>query len=233
MAGDTNNRRRIRSGFAGGHDELVSVGAITNANPPTAIPRSSESPEITPDGRYVVFYSTATNLVPGVRTAGEIYVRDLVAGNTIWASTNARAIFQTVTGGTNIVSCNYSISDDGQFVAFEACTNMPSGLRRRGESFCGTALSTGSTDIISTNANVPDFSPELIHNLALTPDGHFVAFVAEWLSDERAIYRLGRGNRHEYAGKHQLWTIPSRPPAFAIRRWFPRRPVGRLYQLRE
>ena len=46
-------------------------------------PAASETPEITPDGRYVAFYSTATNLVPGVTTTGEIYVRDLVARNTI------------------------------------------------------------------------------------------------------------------------------------------------------
>ncbi len=51
------------------------MGARTNANPLTVnIATSSESPEITPDGRYVVFYSTATNLVAGVKTAGEIYV---------------------------------------------------------------------------------------------------------------------------------------------------------------
>ena len=60
---------------------LVSVGATsTSSISPTG---SSETPEITPDGRYVAFYSTATNLVPGVTTTGEIYVRDLTAGNTI------------------------------------------------------------------------------------------------------------------------------------------------------
>ncbi len=63
-------------------------------------------------------------------TTGEIYVRDLVAGNTIWASTNARAIFQSLYGAANAVSCNYSISDDGQFVAFEVCTNSSSGSAR-------------------------------------------------------------------------------------------------------
>jgi Tol biopolymer transport system component len=77
-----------------GTTTLVSVGAVTNSNPPvTGTATSSESPEITPDGRYVAFLSAATNLVKGATTSGEIYVRDLVAGNTTWASTNARAIF--------------------------------------------------------------------------------------------------------------------------------------------
>ena len=132
-ADDTNNIPDVFvRDLQAGTTTLVSVGAATNATPPSITSASSsESPEITPDGRYVVFYSTATNLVPGVTTTGEIYVRDLVAGNTIWASTNARAIYQSVTGSTNVVCCNYSISDDGQFVAFEACTNSGQFIRAR------------------------------------------------------------------------------------------------------
>jgi hypothetical protein len=161
-----------------GTTTLVSVGAVTNSNPPTAFTAvSSESPEITPDGRYVVFYSTATNLVPGVMTAGEIYIHDLVAGNTIWASTNARAIFNSTIGGTNVVSCNYSISDDGQFVAFEVCTNPASGSSARGIILRYSTV-TGLTDIINTNASVQLLSYELIHDLAMTPDGRFVVYVA-------------------------------------------------------
>jgi Tol biopolymer transport system component len=156
----------------------VSVGALTNSNPPiTGTATSSESPEITPDGRYVVFVSAATNLVPKVMTAGEIYVRDLVGGKTIWASTNARAIFKSTIGGTNVVSCNQSISDDGQFVAFEVCTNSGGGFAARGIILRYSTV-TGLTDIINTNASVPLLSYELIHNLSLTPDGRFVTFVA-------------------------------------------------------
>jgi Tol biopolymer transport system component len=150
---------------------LVSVGAES-----TVSTNTSESPEITPDGRYVAFYSTATNLVPGVGTSGEVYVRDLLAGNTIWASADARAIFQSTTGSTNEISCNYNISDDGNYVAFEACTNPPSGSCAFGI-ILRYSLQTGLTDIIYTNANVLLSSFENIHNLAMTPDGRFVAFV--------------------------------------------------------
>jgi Tol biopolymer transport system component len=167
-----------------GTTTLVSLGATATNS--VTLSSSSESPEITPDGRYVAFYSTATNLVSTVRTAGEVYVRDLIAGQTIWASTNARAIFKSLTKSTNIVSCNYSISDDGQFVAYEACSNSPfsafaSGIILR------YSLQTGLTDIINTNACVPVQPFELIHDLALSPDGRYVACVSS-IRNTNAIY---------------------------------------------
>ena len=150
---------------------LVSTGAIASSSV-----SSSESPEITPDGRYVGFYSTATNLVPGVTTAGEIYLRDLTGGTTTWASAGAHAIFQTVTGGTNEVSCNFNLSADGQFVGFEACSNPPSGLGS------GIILrydvQTAATDLVYSNAAVFVENFANVHNLAMTPDGRFIAFVA-------------------------------------------------------
>ena len=177
VAGDTNGIPDVFvRDLQAGTTTLVSVGAKSINS--TTLASISESPEITPDGHYVVFYSTATNLVPGVGTSGEIYVRDLQAGNTLWASTNARAIYQSVTGSTNAASCNDSISQDGQFVAYEVCTNMPSGAPVAGI-ILRYHVSTGLTDIIATNANVPALSPELIHNLAMTPDGRFVANVVD------------------------------------------------------
>jgi len=175
---DTNNSADVFvRDLQAGKTTLVSVGAATN----------SESPEITPDGRYVVFYSAATNLVPGLTTTNEIYVRDLLAGNTTWASTNARAIAQAVTGNSNFTSCNYSISDDGQFVAFEACTNSPSGPTALGI-FLRYQLPTGLTDILCTNANVPLAPFQNLHDLAMTPDGRFIAFVANVSGTNTAIY---------------------------------------------
>ncbi len=175
VAGDANNIpdvfvRDLQSNTT----TLVSVGATaTNA---TLLNNISDAPEITPDGRYVVFYSSATNLVPGVRSVNEIYVRDLIAGSTAWVSTNARTIFQSVAGTTNVASCNASISADGQFVAFETCTNTSSSPYARGI-ILRYDVSTGSTDLIHTNAYVPMESFENIHDLDMTPDGRFITFV--------------------------------------------------------
>lgn len=157
---------------------LVSVGAMPTSGSLSGLyVGSSETPEITSDGRYVAFYSTATNLVPGVTTTGEIYVRDLVAGNTIWASAGARSIFQSTTGGTNEVSCNFSLSADGQFVGFETCMNPPSGSAWPGI-ILRYNVQSASTDFVFSNAAVAVEPSETIHNLDMTPDGRFITFVA-------------------------------------------------------
>ena len=153
---------------------LVSIGA-RNTNSSVTSLASSESPDITPDGRYVVFYSTATNLVPGAGAAGEIFVRDLLAGTTIWASTNARALL----GTANAISYNQAISDDGQFVAFQASTNRGISTTPSGRGvILRFNLNTGLTDLVSTNANIQTASYEDIRSLEMTPDGRFIVFVA-------------------------------------------------------
>jgi len=137
---------------------------------------------ISTSGRYVLFESTASDLAAGVTNAGEVYVRDLTAKTTIWASTNARSLFQSVAGSTNEISCNQRISTNGQFVVFEACANaganVVNGFYVRGM-VLRYRLQTGLTDVIHTNANVPMAVPfKNIHSLDLTPDGRFVVFVA-------------------------------------------------------
>ena len=147
---------------------LASPGAI--ANPSTGFPGgSSDSPQLTPDGRYVAFLSTATNLVPGVTTVGEVYVRDLTGAVTYLASGNAHALI-----ASNAISYNQAISDDGQFVAFESSTNGSSGsgvIQRY-------HLQSGSTDIVSPNAAAIQTGYACFRNLDMTPDGRFITFVA-------------------------------------------------------
>ena len=159
---------------------LASLGA-TAVSPPAnsgIFTSSSELPDITPDGRFVAFYSTASNLVAGVQTVGDIYVRDLAGETTVWVSTYARTALQSVMGATSGVCFSHAISDDGQYVAFEARpTPVSSGAA------AGLALrynvQTGHTDVVHTNASVANGSPyEDAHCLDITPDGRFVAFIA-------------------------------------------------------
>jgi hypothetical protein len=153
---------------------LVSVGAKLVGG---SLASRSDAPEITPDGRYVVFYSTATNLIPGMTLAGEIYVRDLVAGTTTLASTNARSIALSALGSTNVFSCNHSISADGRYVAFEVATTNANSVATPGL-ILRHDLQTAITDTAFTNARVPMMPPEDIHTLDLTPDGRFISFIA-------------------------------------------------------
>jgi Tol biopolymer transport system component len=175
VAGDTNNLADVFvRDVVGGVTTLVSAGAKQNLS--SGLISSSESPEITADGRYGAFYSTATNLVPGIPGAGTVYVTDLIAGTTIAASTNANAIAQSILLTTNIASYNHRMSADGQYVAFETSSNaaaLNAGLIFR------VNLATGVADLVSSNAYVmPTAHFEDAHNLDMTPDGRFIAFVA-------------------------------------------------------
>jgi hypothetical protein len=148
---------------------LVSVGAksVSGAVQPSLI-----SPEISDDGRYVLFTSPGTNLVAGVQTTNELYLRDLVGGTTVWASSAATQAVWNVFHNSRSVSFNYIMSRDGRYVAYETyapSANLTTGLILRYDN------QTALTDVISTNALVVPLGN--IHSLDMTPDGRFVAFI--------------------------------------------------------
>ena len=148
----------VRNDTNSGRDIFVRdtrTGVTTLASPDATF-SASDSPMITPDGRYVAFRSMST--------ANEIYVRDLVAGTTTLASANAHNLF---TGVTN--SYNQVISDDGQFVVFESGTNDTGVIQRY-------SLKTGLTDVIYTNA-VGTYSCNHFRSVDMSSDGRRVAFV--------------------------------------------------------
>jgi Tol biopolymer transport system component len=179
VAGDANGIPDVFvRDLQGGVTTLVSVGAMSGPVPSSyGIPySSSESPAITPDGRYVAFYSTATNLVLGVTNVGDIYLRDLVGGTTTWASGYARTAVHSALGGNDAVCFNLALSDDGQFVAYEArpvpLTSAASvGLILR------YSQQSGSTAVVDANAAVSTGPYEDIRSLDMTPDGRFIAWV--------------------------------------------------------
>jgi Tol biopolymer transport system component len=158
---------------------LVSVGAMC-ANLPSdsgVFYCGSESPVITSDGRYVAFYSTATNLVPGVTNVGDIYLRDVTGGATAWASAYARTAAQNSLGAADAVCFNHALSDDGQFVAYEA-RPLPLSSSAAAGLILRYSLQTGLTDLVDVNAAVATAPYEDIRSLDMTSDGRFIAFVA-------------------------------------------------------
>jgi Tol biopolymer transport system component len=159
---------------------LVSVNAVGNGSPPAA---TMDTPVITPDGRYVAFFSTATNLAPGVpaTTQGEIYVRDLLAGTTTWASTNAAMTVSNLLHLISMPSTHPVLSDDGRYVAFK--TGWTNGTVSPGGSGVAAVIFflydsvNGTTTILSTNGYAPWANCDDVYGPAMTPDGGFVAFV--------------------------------------------------------
>jgi Tol biopolymer transport system component len=84
---------------------------------------ASGTPAISADGRFVVFESSASNLVPGdTNKTADVFIRDLGAGTT------TRVSVGTAGGQANDFSLLPSVSGDGRFIAFySAATNLQAG----------------------------------------------------------------------------------------------------------
>ena len=178
VPGDTNGIADVFvRDIQAGATVLASVGAVAVGG--ALYLNRSDSPAITPDGRYVAFYSTATNLVPAAPKGGDVYVRDLSAGTTTWVSIDARSIVRSNLYLLDTVSCNHVISDDGQFVAFETSSSPGLVLRYN--------LATGLTDLVHANALGASIPYENASDLDMTPDGRFIAFVARTNGSDTCI----------------------------------------------
>ena len=92
--------------------ELISVQTGTS-NP---VDRSSSHPQISHDGRYVIFASDATNLVTGdANNARDIFIRDRLRGVTLLASINRAG-----TGSGNGNSLLPVLAADGRTLLFQS-----------------------------------------------------------------------------------------------------------------
>ncbi len=93
--------------------QMVSVngsGEVANA--------TAQYPAISGDGRFVAFYSTATNLVPGADDGfPHVYLRDTMLGTTVVASVDDNG--QPISGAFGEKP---GISDDGRYVSFITVT---------------------------------------------------------------------------------------------------------------
>lgn len=125
----------------------------------------SDEPQVSADGRFVAFWSEASNLVADdTNGATDVFVRDVVAG--------------TTTRLTDRDSTSYSprISADGRFVAFlnDGVAADPA-LSPTGSSILVHDRSTGSTDVVpvSTADGTPVGS---IPEVDVSSDGTLVAF---------------------------------------------------------
>jgi dipeptidyl aminopeptidase/acylaminoacyl peptidase len=203
------------------------LGTMVLASPGAAASSavsSCESPVITPDGRYVVFYSTATNLVPGVTNISEIYLRDIVGSQTFLASTNARSIALPIIDATTLASYGHSVSDDGAYVVYQTGRANPIAVGRA-VNFRYNVLSN-RTDIVRSNA-VATVGFENARNLDTTPDGRFVVFVASSSGTSGAngcVYRWdGLSNTTDLVSA----DLSSSAPTGAICEWPVVDPSGR------
>ncbi len=142
--------------LVGGDTLLVSVGLDGNSGS-----GGSYSPVISSDGRYVVFVSTATNLVAGdINLGSDVFRRDLVTRTTQIVSVNSNNVSLGNGGCSSPV-----ISQDGRYVAFICQTNVQTSQL----ALFWRDLNSGLTRLISANAtNRP---------ISISNDGQRVAYL--------------------------------------------------------
>lgn len=167
VAGDTNGAADVfRKDLQTGQILRVSVDTDgTQAN------GGSSGSAMTPDGRYVAFVSSATNLVSGdTNGVSDVFRKDLVTGETVRAS--------VATDGTqaNAGSLRVSISSDGRYVAFDSgASTLVAGDTNGWDDVFRKDLVTGEIVRVS----VDSFGGEGNSNsggVSMTPDGRYVAF---------------------------------------------------------
>jgi len=159
---------------------------------------SSYAPSISADGRYVAFYSFASNLVGGDTNAErDVFVRDLQTGTTERASVGL--------GGAqgNGFSLYPAISADGRYVAFSSnAPNLVAGDTNDAEDIFVRDRQTSTTERVSVDSagaqgNGSSGDP------SISGDGRYVAF---WSSASNLVASDANGFRDVFVRDRQTGT---------------------------
>lgn len=153
----------------------ASLVSVNTAGTASANDDSSD-PDISSNGRYVVFASSATNLVDD-DTNGlvDVYYRDLQAGITQLVSVNVNG-----SGSGNGTSSDPSVSDDGRFVAFTSgASNLIASDPNGASDVFVRDMFTGETRLVSvTSANTGPGNNGGT-SAQISDDGRFVVFASD------------------------------------------------------
>lgn len=140
----------------------------------------SDSPSISADGRFVAFWSRASNLVPGdANSATDVFVHDRWTGSTACVSVDSAGVLGNGdSGGTPSEGEGLAISADGRYVAFKSLASdlVPGDTNGWEDVFVHDRL-TGQTARLSVDssggqADSVSWAP------SISGDGRFVAFAS-------------------------------------------------------
>ena len=159
--------------------QLVTVNAAGTASGNG----TSFNGSISSDGRYVVFTSHSSDLVPNDTDTRDVFIRDLQAGTTTRLSTNAAG-----TDGGNGESSNPFIDRGGRFVVFHTHATDLSTLPDNNDlaDLFIYDVQAGTTRLITSNVAgtstgnpiLPGFSEHFLE-YCISDDGRFVAFLSQ------------------------------------------------------
>ena len=133
----------------------------------------SEGPSISTDGRFVAFYSLASNLVAGdTNGVRDVFVRDRKTGKTTRVSVNSHG------AQTKRDSIVRSISADGRFVTFDSTAgNLVGGDTNGVGDVFVRDRKTGKTTRVSVDSHGAQANGESFA-ASISADGRFVAFLS-------------------------------------------------------
>ncbi len=158
---DSNNLNDVflRDRNSSGTTVLISM----NSTSTNSANDSSNNPDISGDGQYVVFESPATDIDGGVAGRIDIFLSDTV--------NPATRVTVTTGGNANDDSENPSISYDGRYIAFESqATNLDGGVVNKFNIFVSDE--SAIDDIRRVSLTSDDNS----NNARISPDGRYVSF---------------------------------------------------------
>src|SRR4051812_2263600 len=160
---------------------------ITQRDPSQPAPSGGNSDSLgaisTPDGRFVLFSSSANNLVS--RTNGtalpvlnpaklNVFLRDRTNGTTTLVSVNVAG-----TGGGNGDSVATALSTNGRYACLESsASDLVAGDTNGVSDVFVRDLWSNTTVLVSIAANGVSCGNGVCRSSAMTPDGRYVAFAS-------------------------------------------------------
>lgn len=149
---------------------------------------TSSGQAISADGRYVAFFSSASNLVPGDTNGfvGDVFVRDTIAGTTSLVTVDS------VENPANDQSFAPAISADGRYVAFHSiASNLVAGDTNSHNDVFVRDTVAGTTIRVSVSSTGTQADDDSLWP-AISGDGRYVAF--ESLSSNLVAGDTGRAD---------------------------------------
>jgi Tol biopolymer transport system component len=159
------------NGFSDIYRKDMVTGAVTLVSGSgTALgDNHSRNPHITPDGRYVVFESSATNLGGGLNGTRDIFRKDLQTGEIILVSAAANGV------AANASSEGARISADGRYVIFKSdASNLVAGSPTGTKNVFVKDLVTGALTALTLDGG-SDREMDAPH---ISPDGRYALFTS-------------------------------------------------------
>ena len=160
-----------------GTTTLVTVND-TGTNAGNGPPQAYDDFCMSQDGDYVAFISASSDLVPNDYNGGadDVFERNTPAQFTLLVSA-ADPELPDVTGSTENISTNPSVSADGRYVAFSSdsaqlVTNVPTG----GSQIYVRDLQSQTTNLVSIDPTGTSKGNNISANPVISADGRFVLF---------------------------------------------------------